>query len=252
MDTQRVNKTKGSSDADKFACPSCPSEFSLKPHELVADLPSNEFLRNVLQACQRKQKENAPVCSLCDKPALTVCQECEKLLCKACLLEHSTSFEFHTHKVQSLSEMLERDRRDEIGAERIRCILHTTMPTYFYCEKCKELICLRCLSNEGKIYVHTKPDHVCVGVHEIDSKVRETLKLNYDDIDAKLTEGKHALQVVENGKKCHTDNAERLKLQIRTQRDKVLADFTEILNEKAEEIISLISQEYDPVIGKFS
>jgi hypothetical protein len=83
----------------------------------------------------------------------------------------------------------------------------------------------------------------------VDSKLRATLTLNCEATDGNLTEGKHALQVIDNSTNYHKETADRLKFQIRTQQERVLNDFTEILNEKAQDVISIVNQEYNPVVG---
>jgi tripartite motif-containing protein 56 len=249
VDKRRSIAARESREVTEFDCPYCLSKFTLSPEEQVAGLPSNDFLRKLLQVFQPKQGESAPNCSLCDELAIIVCEECEKVLCKGCHIEHKSLSEFQEHEVQSLSEMLDRDRLAKIGTHKMRCVLHRNVSPNFYCETCEELICLRCISSRGKIYIHTEPDHVCVGVHEVDSKLRAALKLNCEATDANLTEGKHALQVIDNSTNYHKETADRLIFQIRTQQERVLNDFTEILNEKAQDVISIVNQEYNPVVG---
>ena len=249
VDKQRSIAAKESKEITEFDCPLCLSKFTLKPQEQIAHLPSNDFLGKILQVVRPKHGENGPNCSVCNEHAIILCEECRKVLCKLCYIEHNV--EFLEHKVRPLSEMLDREQLAKIGTHLMRCVLHKNISPNFYCKTCEELICLRCISSKAKILVHAKPDHVCVGVHEVDLDLREALKSASEAIDENLSEGKHALQVVEYSRKHHKETADRLEFRIRAQKEKVLTDFTEILNEKAQDMVNMVNQEFDPVVGGF-
>ena len=244
---QRLKTAEEPEEATEFDCPLCLTKFTLKPEEKIADLPNDDFLRKIQQVVRPEQEENGPNCSLCNQRAITMCEECRKVLCKRCHIEHNT--EFQEHELQPLSAILERERMEKIGTHNMRCVLHNRVPPDFYCKTCEELICLRCISSKAKINVHAKPDHICVGIHEVDYKLREALKLDNEVMEENLTQGKHALKTAEYSRKYNKETADRLQLQVRTKTERVLKDFTEILNQKSQELISAIEEEFNPVVG---
>jgi hypothetical protein len=84
----------------------------------------------------------------------------------------------------SISEIINRDEQQRIGAEALSCTQHKDTFPKFYCETCKELICMKCVAS-----IHTKPGHTCVAIHEIYRKQQDDVKSKCATINAMLQEG---------------------------------------------------------------
>ena len=170
-----------------FACPTCMSTVTLKANEDVTGLPDNEFIVKLLTAVGPDRKQEASVCShpLCKKERpITICMECEMLYCHACYFLHDTWPPMQNHTMLSISEIINRDEQQEIGAETLSCTQHKDAIPKFYCETCEQLICMKCVAS-----VHTKPGHTCVAIHEIFRKQQEAVKSKYATINAMKLEG---------------------------------------------------------------
>ena len=176
-------------EGKKLDCPTCMSTVTLKPDGNVAGLPDSEFIAKLLTAVgqDRKKEAASAVCSYprCKKePSITICMECEMLLCQECYTSHDCWPSMRCHTILSISEIINRDEQREIGAETLSCTRHKDVIPKFYCETCKELICIKCMAS-----VHTKPGHTCVGIHEIFRKQKDAVKSKCATINAMKLEG---------------------------------------------------------------
>jgi tripartite motif-containing protein 2/3/tripartite motif-containing protein 56 len=172
-------------EGKKLNCPTCRSTTTLKPDENVAGLPNHEFILKLLTAVGPNRNQHVSICSYCQKePAITICMECELLLCQFCCGSHDTWPRNRSHILVSISEIINRDEQQRIGAEALSCTQHKDTIPKFYCETCKELICIKCVAS-----VHTKPGHACVAIHEIYRKQQDALKPKCATIKAMLQEG---------------------------------------------------------------
>ena len=170
-----------------FACPTCMSTVTLKANENVAGLPENEFIVKLLTALGPDRKKEDCVCShpCCKKePSITICMECEMLFCHACYIIHEGFTPMQRHTMFSISEIINRDEQQGIGAETLSCTQHKDAIPKFYCETCEQLICMKCVAS-----VHTKPGHTCVAIYEIFRKQQEAVKSKHATINAMKLEG---------------------------------------------------------------
>jgi hypothetical protein len=157
----------------------------LKPDENVAGLPNHEFIPKLLTAVGPNRNQGASVCSFCQKgPSITICMECEMLFCHECHMMHERWPTMQNHILLSISEIINRDEQQKIGAEALSCSQHQDAIPKFYCETCKELICMKCVAS-----VHTKPGHTCVAIHETYRKQQDAVKSKCATINAMLQEG---------------------------------------------------------------
>jgi hypothetical protein len=179
------DKANVDSEGKKLNCPTCRSTTTLKPDENVAGLPNHEFILKLLTAVGPNRNQDASVCSYCQKePSFTICMECEMLLCHECHMIHERWPPMQCHIMLSIGEIINRDKQQKIGAEKLSCTQHKDAIPKFYCETCKELICMKCMAS-----VHTKPGHTCVAIHEIYRKQQDAVKTKCSTINAMLQEG---------------------------------------------------------------
>ena len=166
----------------KPVCPICRTQIAL---ENVAALPENEFISKLLTAVGPNRKQEDAICTYCDKEtSLTVCLECEMLLCHSCCGSHDKWPRNRSHVLLSLSEILHHKEQQQIGAETLRCTGHKDSVPKFYCETCRELICIKCLAT-----THAKPGDAFVPVYEIVCKQQDDVKSKCATINALLQEG---------------------------------------------------------------
>ena len=171
----------------KLDCPTCTSTVTLRANENVAGLPDNEFIVKLLNSVGPNRKQQASLCShpQCKKePSIIICMECDMLFCHACCSSHDTWPANRNHRMLSISEIINCDEQQEIGAETLSCTQHKDAIPKFYCETCKELICMKCMAS-----VHTKPGHTCVAIHEIFRKQQDAVNSKCATVKAMKREG---------------------------------------------------------------
>ena len=174
-------------EGKKLDCPTCTTTVALKTNESVAALPDNKFIAKLLTAIGPDRKQETSMCSQprCKKePSITICMECEMLLCHECYTSHESWPPMQCHTMLSISEIINHDEQQKIGTETLSCTQHKDAIPKFYCETCKELICMKCVAS-----VHTKPGHACVAIHEIFRNQKDAVKSKCATINAMKLEG---------------------------------------------------------------
>ena len=245
-----VTQDKDNADGEgkKLDCPTCGSKTSLKPNENVAGLPDNEFAIKLLTVVGPNRNQEASVCSYCQKePCIAICMECEMLLCHKHLVKHERWPANINHILLSLSEIINRDELQQVGAEALSCTRCKDTKPKFYCETCKELICMKCVAT-----VHKKPGHTCVALHEIYQKQQEAVKTKSVTINAMLLEGEKALETVNNSKRTYEKTAQDIKEKHTAQKDEMMETVTDSINKILADKLEEVKKVYDPACQKLS
>ena len=228
---------------ETFPCPTCRSEFTLKSNQDVAELPSNYFIKNMLEimAIQKKAKAST-ACSRCQDPAINHCASCEIFMCKKCSESHDSWIVIMklSHNVLSVQE-LSNPKSQVKMRNKLYCIKHKDEVLKYYCETCKELSCVDCV-----VLNHQKQNHSCVAVSELAQKQRETLQSSCTTLGEKLSEGKEALNNICEVMKALEKNAKTAKDQIKEQKENILKIVAGKLEERAEKM----NEEVDKVYGE--
>ncbi len=151
-----VERVRGADkNIETFPCPTCRSEFTLKSNQDVAELPSNQFIKNMLEimAIQQKAKASA-VCSRCQDPAANHCASCEVFMCNKCSESHDNWLK--DHDVLSIQELGNPER--QVGMRRkLYCMKHEDNveasaacsrcqldPAVNHCTTCEMFMCKKC------------------------------------------------------------------------------------------------------------
>jgi tripartite motif-containing protein 2/3 len=237
-----VERLRGADkNVETFPCPTCRSEFTLKSNQDVAELPSNYFIKNMLEIMAIQQKAKASTaCSRCQDPAINHCASCEVFMCQKCSEWHDSWSLLRTHTLLSVQELRNPESRVKMRI-KLYCTKHEDKILEYYCETCKELCCIDCV-----VLDHTKLNHSCVAMREIAQKQKETLESSCTTLDEKLSEGKKALNNICEVKKSLEENAKTAKDQIKEQKGNILKIVAEKLDERAQEM----NEEVDKVYGE--
>ncbi|XP_028392774.1 E3 ubiquitin-protein ligase TRIM33-like [Dendronephthya gigantea] len=229
----------------KLVCPICKTSITL---ESVAALPDNAFIRKLLTAVGPNRKKKGAICSFCDnETSLAVCLECEMLLCHSCCAYHDKWPRNRSHVLLTLSEVFHHEEQQKIGAEALRCNGHKDSVSKFYCDTCKELICIKCVMT-----VHTKPGHAFVPIYEIFCKQQDAVKSKCATINAMLEEGNQALGTVNKSKKTCQGTAKSTKEKHTAQKVKMIKTVIDAINKISEEKIQEVDKVYDPACRSLS
>ena len=128
----------------------------------VANLPSNHFIKNMLEIMAIQEKAKAfPACSHCQDPAINHCASCEMFMCKKCSDSHDIWPGNKNHNVFSVEELSTPESQLKMK-RKLYCMKHDDKVLEYYCETCKELCCIDCV-----VLNHQKPKHSCIGIREV-------------------------------------------------------------------------------------
>ena len=236
-----VDRLRGSDKNIKiFPCPTCRSEFTLKPSQDVADLPSDHFIKNMLEIMAIQERAKAsPVCSCCQGPAFSHCSSCEMFMCEKCSEWQDTWPANKNHSVLSVKELSHPESQMKMK-RKLYCMKHDDKVLEYYCETCKELCCIDCV-----VLNHQKPKHSCVGIREVAHTRRNTLQSSCATLDEKLSDGKKALSKICEVMKSLKENAKMAKDQVKENKEKILKILEEKLDERAEKMKKEVDKVYN-------
>ena len=235
-----VERLRGSdNNIETFPCPTCRSELTLKSNQDVSDLPTNYFIKNMLEITTTQQKANAsPACFRCQNPAINHCSTCEQFMCKKCSDSHNSWIK--NHDVLSVDELSNPESQPKMKS-KLYCIKHKEEVLKYYCETCKELCCIDCF-----VLNHQKENHSCVAVSDVAQKQRETLQSSCSTFDEKLSEGNEALNNICKVMKSLEKNVKTAKDQIKEQKENIL----KFVGEKLEDRVKKLNEELDKFYGE--
>ena len=237
----------GNTKIETFPCPTCHSEFTLKPSQDVAELASSYFIKNMLEIMAIQEKAKALTgCSRCQNASINHCMSCKLFLCKRCSGWHDSWPANKNHDVFSVEEL--NNPKIQVKMRRkLHCSKHENEVLKYYCETCKELCCIDCV-----VLYHQKPNHSCLAVSDVTEKQREALQLSCTTLQEKLFEGKNAMDNICKVMKSLEQNAKTAKDQIKKQKESILKILTEKLDEKAEKMNGEVDKIYLKLHGQLS
>ena len=199
-----------------------------------------------IMAIQEKAKASA-TCSRCKDSAINFCTTCEMLLCKKCLTEFHDFWPANkNHNVLFVEEMSNHESQEKMRKE-LYCNKHKDKVLEMFCETCKELCCIHCMSSN-----HLKQNHSCLTVNEVTQKQKETLQSSCTTLDEKLFEGKKALNNIREVMKSLEKNAKTAKDQIKEQEEKILKIVSAKLDETAKEMKEEVEEVYGELYSELS
>ncbi|XP_028392604.1 E3 ubiquitin-protein ligase TRIM33-like [Dendronephthya gigantea] len=237
-------------ECKKLVCPTCKTTTTLKPDETVSSLPDSKFIAELLTAVGPDRNEETSLCSYCHKEtSIATCMDCGMIFCHTCHGFHDTWPANKSHNLLSLSEIINRDEQKQIVADTLRCTAtgHETAIPEFYCETCKELICIKCVAS-----VHTKPGHTCIATHEIYVKQQEALRKKCATISEMLAEENKALETFKETKVTYEKNAKDIKVKHAAQKDEMMKIIEEGFDKVLEKKLEEVDQVFNPACEKLS
>jgi len=163
-----------------IACPVCRKVTKL--HEGgIKELQNNFFIMRLVDelALNKKVKEDSPHCDQCvrDTPVKVFCLDCVLFLCGHCHEHHKYGKLYHNHNIIQLSEV-PHDIVLQPKPSTLLCREHENELKY-YCETCKELVCLYCTTKKHVTHEHDT-------INTVISKHRENLNNMFNPVNGMI------------------------------------------------------------------
>lgn len=219
-----------------IACPEC-RKVTILQEKGIENLQNNFFIARLVDelAFNQKVKEKSPHCDQCvrDKPVEVFCFDCVLFLCGHCHEHHKHDKLCHNHNIIPLSELPD-DIVLQPRSSTLLCREHENELKY-YCETCKELVCLYCTTKKHSTHEHDT-------INKVINKHRENLNNAFDPVDemiSDLVKGQQRITALledreaQNKKmdKLIDDYYEKLLKKLQQQRDSLKEDLNYALQQ---------------------
>lgn len=213
--------TKTTNKYDSIVCPLCRDETAI-PESGIEGLPTNFFIKNLLEVAELKSKNESLLCSNCEDglKAMVRCIECDEFFCQKCLDAHNRLKTYQEHKVVDLKNLLSPTTSKEFHPA-MKCADHA-LDCRFYCRTCNVLICRDCT-----VVDHPLATHSVANLKDVAEQCRER------SLEAVGKAEKHIAHVKQVQHSCR-EKKEKLKTSVDT--------ITAKLNGKKEHLIQQFIQ----------
>ena len=185
---------------DSLPCPLCRDETAI-PKNGVEGLPTNFFIKNLLEVAELKSKNDSLLCSNCEDglKATVRCTECDEFFCQKCIDAHNRLRAYQNHKVVELTKLMSSPTAKEFHPN-VKCAEHSLVCN-FYCRTCTVLICRDCT-----VVDHPAP-HSVANLRDVAKQYRERSE------DAMKKAEKHITNVRQLQRSC-VERKEKLKSSV--------------------------------------
>lgn len=166
-----AKKAKTGKNSSSISCPECSMQTEI-PDGDISQLPYNFSIQHVMDLMTYySSPDPVPLihCGNCRRykmqdlaPAIARCSSCSSFLCKECYELHSMDDFTKLHTTLSLTERRSSDyffsclTPDDTGINN--CKKHNWKPYTHFCITCSKGVCERCLRQDHKLHVYSKPE----------------------------------------------------------------------------------------------
>ena len=202
-----------------YHCPVCRTQFELK-RDNMEEIPPSFFINNLLEILPVIQLQTQKLhCGSC-KVQVSVtsrCIECERYLCETCLTTHNNWPDFRNHVVMTLEDLEKPENQSKAkGKPRCQKPGHGSKSFEFYCDKCKELVCITCI-----LLNHPRPDHSYRPTDIVAEEHKRALMTTAGILQKTSRDVQIALQKINNATQRLQANAKRAKEMIQEQEQEI-------------------------------
>ncbi|XP_060063607.1 transcription intermediary factor 1-beta-like [Ylistrum balloti] len=165
-----------------YKCPLCKVEMK------VPLLGAMGLEKNYYTESKNSELNSGINCDICQQrtPTMTHCYQCDQDMCESCVTYHAKVESTKDHKVGDIAKPdRPRDRRI------VRCFIHKADMQY-YCEECKELICLDCNMTSHKLHTSKEVSEAALTYRQ--ELADELMKDEYKSHLKELSEGNKEIQ----------------------------------------------------------
>lgn len=187
---QHVNAQRSYKYTDyrEFSCPICRKKTVI-PTGGVRKLNDNFLISSLNELLVSKRPSKIPLCDICkivnqrEKEATSKCVECQKSMCRICIVQHQQMKITSNHSIYELD--IEKD---------IMCKKHPNEQVRFYCEACEICVCVPCTYTDHR-------DHDLVDFKQGINHHKEAIEENLTRCRMQISDIRNRLELV---RKCDT------------------------------------------------
>ncbi|XP_013381890.1 E3 ubiquitin-protein ligase TRIM56-like [Lingula anatina] len=237
---RRLNPKYGTAGFQmKFSCPVCCKEIQV-PEEGAKGFPTNLLANNLKEKLQKRKRallqnvteENLCVCGTV---ALSICLECDQLLCGHCEKSHKALKITEAHEIMLLKDYSSADSKTTMLQRRkIKCRSHPAEILTYYCIDDSEVICRECV-----VKSHSK--HNFVELTSVADKHRGQLQNMLKVVKGNTEKHQAAIKEHENATLSLETSKSGLKQKVEDRYEKLVTQ----LGKHKEKLMEKIDNEFE-------
>lgn len=166
-----------------YKCPLCKTEMK------VPLIGAMGLEKNYYTESKNTELRSGTNCDICQEktPVMSHCFQCAQNMCELCVTYHAKVESTKDHQMEEINEP-KRPRNRHI----VRCFMHKAEMQY-YCEECKELICIDCNLTSHKLHTCKEVTEAAVAYRKVLSK--ELQKEEYKTHMKELSKGNDNVKI---------------------------------------------------------
>ena len=219
----------------QVTCPECRKVADV-PDGGIQEFKTNFFINRLVDDYILKRKVEGEEEVHCEAriendPVTTFCSECVLFMCQACDNHHKRNRNTHQHHVISLTDLrTKQDIKDKVKPKKqvLLCKKHD-IELKFYCETCKELVCLYCTTKAHSTHSHD-------AIKEVAAKHREQLKKTTAPLKDMITKLSQVHSNISDTKEEMLKQHKSVDKQIDEYYSKILQRVTNNINKQCQQL----------------
>ena len=223
----------------------------------IRELPNNFFITRLVDELTVKRMANSEEAIQCDQcvrgaPVEVFCVDCTLFMCGHCREHHRYDKQYHNHHTIPLSDVSSDIILQPKGVTTL-CPEHDNELKY-YCDTCKELVCLYCTTKKHNTHEHETVKNV-IGKHRknLDDVIAPIIKI-IDGLSQAHQQVDTMIQNIdmqyEKASKEIEQCYEKLYKKLQQQRDMLMKELDETLAQ-SKEIIQARAEKLECLQGQF-
>lgn len=219
-----------------ISCPLCRDE-TLMPSEGIEGLPTNFFIKNMLDVAELISKVDSPQCSNCDEglPAKCRCMDCEEFFCDECLSAHGRLKTYQEHKIVDLKKLLSPNSSKEFHPA-LKCLKHEEV-CKFYCQTCDVLVCRDCT-----VLDHTLPTHSVADLKDICERYRDNFREQMGKAEKYISKIANVQAITKQKKEGLRKSLEQMTSQLNSKKESIIEQVSHTLEGQVSEMLAGIEE----------
>ena len=219
-----------------IACPLCREE-TMTPSEGVEGLPTNFFIKNMMDVVELRSRNENTQCTNCQEglKASCRCMDCEEFFCEQCLKAHERLRRYHDHRIVDLKKLLSPNSSKEFHPP-MKCKRHEEV-CKFYCQTCNVLVCRDCT-----VIDHVQPKHTVGDLKDIVGRYRDRLSEAMEKARKHTTKIEKIQAVTQDRKDKRKESLDKIPVRLKQRKNYIIQQICQALNDQESQILSELEQ----------
>ena len=215
--------TRTSNKHDTLLCPLCRDETAI-PKSGIEGLPTNFFIKNLLEVAELKSNNENLLCSNCEDGAKAIvrCLDCDQFFCQQCCDAHNRLKVYEEHKVVDLKNLLSPTLSKQFHPA-MKCADHDLV-CKFFCRTCNVLICRDCT-----VVDHHQSAHSVANLKDVARQCRERSEAALAKAEKHIANVKQVQQTYQKKKEKMKTSVETITAKVKERKEHLIQHFIQTI-----------------------